>query len=306
MAPTPSTPPHAAVLAGVPRSGSTWVAEVLTARDDVTLVHEPDNDQLNLGALAAKRGLTTFPSLARDERRPALEQLWRDAVAGRYDRTTTNLKAQRAITKQVSKPVRDRWLATGDGPAWLRVLAHWPRPAGAPADTPHVLVKTVHAVRHLDWLVGLDLARVAVVRRDGADVVSSWQRLGWHGQPWAPKVLAEVGCGDLVGDHFAELAVSALWQVREVDRAAARLDLVVVDYRAASLDPHAVLADAAEQLGLPWGDANRAAIDARERAGTGYATNRERGAGLGVAAQRLDDDQRTTLDRLVAALDRLA
>ncbi|MEE8602790.1 hypothetical protein [Euzebya tangerina] len=293
----------AVILAGVPRSGSTWVAEVLAAGEDVRLIHEPDNHDLNVHALGAKRGLSAFPELRRDAQHWELHRLWAAAATGGFDRTTPAMKLQRGITKQLGKDLRTRWLDEGEGPAWVRALTGWwPGPAsGTAAGRP--LVKTVHASRMLEWLAAQQLGQIAVVERDAADVVSSWHRLGWRGQPWAARTLATAGCQDLVGDPFAELAATAVALVVRTRRDADRLGLPTIAYAAASVAPHDTLRAGAAAVGLAWGSANDDAISARERSGTGYATNRERGAGLDVASSRLTAAQQRILAQIRWALD---
>jgi len=84
---TPTPPPRntlrrmtdTLLIAGVPRSGSTWTARVLSAAPDAFLVGEPDNAYEQPYALAIKRriGQYTHPSAAARDAR--FRHLWRQA-----------------------------------------------------------------------------------------------------------------------------------------------------------------------------------------------------------------------------------
>ena len=51
------------LLAGAPRSGTTWVANVLASAPSASVAVEPDNEKTSLLAFAWKDGLPRFPVL---------------------------------------------------------------------------------------------------------------------------------------------------------------------------------------------------------------------------------------------------
>src|SRR5205823_1469687 len=70
------------LVAGLPRSGTTWVGEVLGHTAGARYLHEPDNHLLRPEAWWAKRGLGPYPELAPEQDAPGYEQLWALAFSG--------------------------------------------------------------------------------------------------------------------------------------------------------------------------------------------------------------------------------
>ncbi|MEE9416800.1 MAG: sulfotransferase domain-containing protein, partial [Acidimicrobiales bacterium] len=73
---------HAVIIAGAPRSGTTWVAELLSTANRASYVHEPDNHALWPLALLAKQRLGRHPALLLNEPAPRLDRLWDLALGG--------------------------------------------------------------------------------------------------------------------------------------------------------------------------------------------------------------------------------
>jgi hypothetical protein len=64
------------LIAGVPRSGTTWIGECLSAASTTAYVHEPDNELARPSAARAKRGIGPYPVLAPGESAPEFDRLW--------------------------------------------------------------------------------------------------------------------------------------------------------------------------------------------------------------------------------------
>jgi hypothetical protein len=72
------------LVIGPPRSGTTWVEQVLGRATSARVVHEPDNETCNPFALRAKTPLGRFPVLAPgDIAPPAYVDLWGRAFGAR-------------------------------------------------------------------------------------------------------------------------------------------------------------------------------------------------------------------------------
>src|SRR5688500_15773350 len=74
--------PQRALLVGLPRSGTTWMASALSAHPDVHLVYEPDNRGLDLLGWLGTARTGSVPSLEPGERPRDYELMWRVAFAG--------------------------------------------------------------------------------------------------------------------------------------------------------------------------------------------------------------------------------
>lgn len=65
------------LIAGAPRTGTSWVGQALSFAQDSCFVNEPDNENEDPFALKAKLSLGRFPVLAPgDAAPPAYERLW--------------------------------------------------------------------------------------------------------------------------------------------------------------------------------------------------------------------------------------
>src|SRR5687767_14691151 len=130
------------LIAGLPRSGTTWTGRVLGATG-ATYVHEPDNHLVLPEAWAAKDGLGPFPAILPGAHAPAYEQLFECAFAG-GGRPSLRYSSARLVHRAAPRAGRGALL-------WLTGTL-----AGARAelrDAPgQVVVKSVFCARSLEWL----------------------------------------------------------------------------------------------------------------------------------------------------------
>jgi hypothetical protein len=163
-------------------------------------------------------------------------------------------------------------------------------PERPPMGSRNVIVKSVYAVRSLECLVrGLaPPPSVIVVVRGLADVIASWQALGWMpgdrddelaaADPRSVEELASrlgapprPASDTQLGRTTWLLAVLAL----ALDRQAARHpDWLVVRHEELCADPAAGFAAIAERVGLQWTGESAEAVAATNRPGSRYETNR--------------------------------
>jgi Sulfotransferase family len=180
-------PSSRALVVGVPRSGTTWVATVLARGAGAVYLGEPDNHLRFAYAFRAKRsaGQRQYPSLApglAGEKADALARLWECAFApsprGRvaaFRRRSANrlltLAGRRTILRVLGgSPERSPVLAAAV------VLAVPERPAASDGS---LVVKSVYAPLTVEWIAGRNDARIVVVLRHPRNVISSWLELGW-------------------------------------------------------------------------------------------------------------------------------
>jgi hypothetical protein len=150
------------LVAGLPRSGTTWVGEVLGRTAGARYLHEPDNHLLRPEAWWAKRRLGPYPELSSGEDGGDYERLWALAFAG--GPRPSPLYAGARILQRAGAPRVSGRLASR-------------RPA-RPAPGP-LVVKSVHGARALEWTVDRFRPAVVVVERHPFGVISSWRKLGW-------------------------------------------------------------------------------------------------------------------------------
>lgn len=290
-----STPPEEIaapgriLVIGPPRSGTTWVEQVLGRAVGARVVHEPDNETCNPFALRAKTALGRFPVLTpSDAAPPAYFDLWSRAFEGVSRAATARWLTAKALLRTADDDLdaafdqrRHRFSAR------LRVisaLASLPPASLAeqPGDPP-VLVKSVHASLAAEWVAARWRPRVVVVLRNPLNVVGSHVALGWgpsgldshprlhQGPAWPTGVPAV--------DPDASPLRRLAWQIglfMSALEAAARRNpgWLVVSHEDLCADPGTGFQALCRALGVPWTDEAAEFLADSDRPGTGLETRR--------------------------------
>ena len=156
--------PKSVLLAGTPRCGSTWLANVLGRAADTRSVYEPDGPISDiLGAMVATR-LGPYPVLGAGDRSGWYRVVWDLAFSGGWpwDRVEAARAAGRRLVK-VPPILRDTAIAgLAEGTAHLRRRQD------------HVIVKSVNSAFSLEWIAAHYAPKIVVIRRNPLNVVSSW------------------------------------------------------------------------------------------------------------------------------------
>lgn len=291
------------LVAGAPRTGTTWVARVLSLADGVVWVNEPDNEWPNAYALKAKRSLGRFPVLSEDDRPPRpYERLWerafsgfvqgrlREALAWKLDRgERTMLELWRAMCDHANPHLSFR----------LRLVTLGARPPSRRLGTGRVLVKSVYAPLALGWVAARFDPQVVLALRHPLNVVASWVELGWGGcaletNPAVRRRLAHWGLPHLgprptplqrvafeVGLFTCELEG---WRAR-------RPDWPVAEHEALCLDPTGGFRALATRVGLGWSIRAELFLEESNQPGAGYSLYRVAAEQPGRWRRRLSADQ---------------
>jgi hypothetical protein len=301
------------LVAGVPRSGTTWVGRVLERTEDTVYVHEPDGDH-DPFAFRARLGHGVAPALDANAHDADLERLFAGAFAGgRYAGTVRDKVARRLYARS---PLEDRWRAWLGGPVTpaLRLVSALALPRVPAPGAQHVVVKSVRSELAMDWLVARFRPRVLLVERNPLNVLASWIELdyvrdvaeaaafaGYAQQHWGveaprpsePRLVHQVF-------EYAVLACALRDAARRHD------DWLVVRHEQLCVDPEVEFRRLADGLGLTWTDAAAGVLAESDRAGSGYKTNRRAADQPDRWKERLDAEQvatiRATLERFPEAL----
>jgi hypothetical protein len=281
---------------GLPRSGTTWVARVLSAPGGVGLVDEPDNHRVDPYAHLATRGVRgdRYPRLVPGDSAAGLENLWRHAFGLEADtpgwqraaRRVRRTAAYRAFPSGSRRRDQKRAIAEDGKISFRLALAEaLAVPASAP-DCSSLIVKSVYSALALEWIASMLPVKVLVVMRGSYNVLSSWHRL-WSTSPDEAMV-------DLDFETITSLsetsgislpAKSSSWMTRsaflygllmsELTSAAERHpEWKLVWHESLATDPRAHLAEVAKEVGLPWTPDSERAIEEMNRPGVGYETLR--------------------------------
>jgi hypothetical protein len=275
------------LVAGAPRTGTTWIAQVLSRADDVAWINEPDNEWPNTYALKAKLRLGRFPVLADSDRAPReYEQLWRRSFAGFRQGRYQQALAWRLDQKD--RTMRDLWRAMCDhadprlSPR-LRLLTSLARPPSSLDPAPRVMVKSVHAPLALEWIWAAFRPRTLVVLRHPLNVVASWLELGWGGCALEsnPRVRTRFavrwGLPQLDGD--ASTLQRLAWEAGVFtsalrDGVERHPEWIAASHENLCVDPVARFQDLFGRVDYPWSKDVEAFLEEANRPGKGWSTYR--------------------------------
>jgi hypothetical protein len=256
------------LVAGLPRSGTTWVGEVLGRTAGARYLHEPDNHLLRPDAWWAKRPFGPYPELNPGDDGGDYERLWALAFAGGPRSSLLYAGAQilqRAGAPRVSgrlvSPRRQRGRAAAPGP---------------------LVVKSVHCARSLEWAVERFRPAVVVVERHPFGVISSWRKLGWDdfldADRGALRYSAAV-LGVAPPPSGAPWLERAAWHYGVLSSYLARArrrhpEWLVVRHEVLCAGPEPAFRRLAARLGLRFTDEAARFLAASNRPGDGYSTHR--------------------------------
>jgi hypothetical protein len=231
------------VVAGFPRSGTSWLAKGLSFAPGFTYYREPDNYNFVPGA--EERFAYLYLTPEHDD--PAYRRLMTRAAAGQVATARTMRQDPGPLLKYLGQPGR----ALGERIPFLFFRKR------------HVLLKLVYANLNLAWLhATLPHARQVCLLRHPCGQFDSWRRLGW--EPAPVRLLENAR---LVADHlgpFAELIraatgywerAGALWAAtvyvirRQTEADSGR---VILSYEWLCADPIGRFRELYHRLGMTW------------------------------------------------------
>ena len=167
------------LIAGIPRTGSTWTKVILSHDPSILeAVNEPDSETKSAPAIWAKRRLGRYPVLVPGDQDADYQELWRWVLAGTPQ--SRRLEAAERVRKAALKEWR--WYVKGHWTPTMRLAGQLGR---HPGDQPvpelrdrRLLIKSVHAAMSVQWLAATFDLEVLVLLRHPAAVLASWQSLG--------------------------------------------------------------------------------------------------------------------------------
>jgi len=291
------SPPTWVLVAGIPRSGTTWTGQVLARAHGSALRHEPDNEKQHLEALRAKRGLGRFPVLTPGDSAEAYENLWRRAFAGPPEPGSRRQALGERLWRRSTREQREAAVSGRLTPGLRAAAALSGRRASASGDGRDVVVKSVHAPLALDWLADrFPSLRVVVVVRHPANVLSSLRELQLPDQDRALDRHPAVRDGLLrawgVPPPGRGELERAAWQVCLLtavllEASARHPEWLVAEHDDLCRRPAEQFAGLSAALGVTWNERAEEFLIASDAAGEGFAVRRRREAQPGRWRSRL-------------------
>lgn len=296
------------LVAGLPRSGTTWVGEVLGRTAGARYLHEPDNHLVRPDAWWAKRRLGPYPELGPGDDAGSpdspgssdsrdYERLWARAFAG--GPPSSALYAGLRILQRAGAPGTSGRLAS-------RCRA---RPAPGP-----LVVKSVHSARALEWVADRFAPAVVVVERHPFGVIASWRKLGWDDFLDTDRAALRYSATVLGVDPppaGAPWLERAAWHYgllnSYLERARRRHPhWLVVRHETLCAGPEAAFPRLCARLGLTFTREAARFLAASNRPGDGYSTNRLWREQVDGGRRRLTPTEQAlvlaTLDRFTGAV----
>ena len=298
----------AVLVAGLPRSGTTWVGEVLGHTAGARYLHEPDNHLVRPDAWWAKRRLGPYPELDPGDDGGDYGRLWARAFAGGPRPSALYAAArvlQHAGAAALSGRLGSYGARAGDRERRRRDFGRLPGP---------LVVKSVHCARSLEWAVDRFRPAVVVVERHPFGVISSWRKLGWDDFLDRDRGALRYSAAVLGVDPpppGAPWLERAAWHYgvlsSYLERARRRHpDWLVVRHDVLCADPEPAFRRLAGRLGLRFTDGAARYLAASNRPGDGYSTHRLWSEQIDGGRRRLSPAERTliltTLSRFTGAL----
>jgi hypothetical protein len=293
---------NAVLIAGVPRSGTTWIGRALGQSAQAVYVNEPDGFR---DPYAFRVMLTRGenPVLVPGEPAPDFERLWSGALAGGRPAGSLRDRAARALYERAPLDDRRAARARGHASGRLRVVTLLARPRVHDPDARHVVVKSVQCALALEWIAARFHPRVLIVERNPLNVLASWAELdyvrsereravmeayarrAWGLEPPPP------GAPHLEVQAFAfGVQTSALREAAQHHP-----EWVTTSHEHLCVDSPARFAALAAELGLTWGEEADRFLRDSDQEGTPYRTLRRTEEQPDRWRERLDTDQVATI-----------
>lgn len=305
---------HNIILFGLPRSGTTWLSEVLTQSDDVDLFHEPDNELISFPALVLKTGLARFPYLKAEDQNKNYQALYSSALSSEfYDYKSVQNHLPYKIYGKSKNDIQNSLTRLGTANSkklplsglFLNFLNRGQRKK-------RVLIKTVHGFLSIAFLMSHFNFIPLVMTRHPLNIFSSYKSLDMSDQDRQiyldanfledHKILALEQPSNYSSDFKAGFQLGAfnkhLHQVADNNE-----KIIMLNYETIIENPFEEIESICHKLHIQFSKSKKEFIESRFKKGNGYETLRVPSEQFRVWEKRLHKEQ---IDEFLKGYERSA
>lgn len=292
------------MVAGVPRSGTSWVSRILSMADSTTYYYEPDNEHNSLLGYIHKQDLHRFPYLRPQEEKNGLYTIYKNTLADRYmfdyskgsllikkllgvNLNSTELEVVRKChhldREKNGKPLfslRQRMkVQTVKSLFYLfQNFERHNKTKGIP------LIKSVHSILALPYLQSFFDMKTVLILRHPANIVSSHLRLDNQ------DIYRNIFCQDALVQDYLQPYIDEIKSLQDpLEKAGSQVaafyhvlaqqlqnhpEWIVVNHEQFCREPLKEFHDLYNRLGLKWSEEVEEKISEMNRDGEGYTPAR--------------------------------
>ncbi|MDX5429302.1 MAG: sulfotransferase domain-containing protein [Bacteroidota bacterium] len=279
------------MMFGYPRSGTTWIAEILSASGELTYLHEPDNERINIHGLYHKFGGRRFPIAPKGR---DMVGLFRRSLNGYYLSDQSRLSTYplaflkwtpQKLERYIGSISRSKKLDSRVKLGLLKNLMRTYRALGVAKLQGPFLVKSVHSGLMLERFIqspDLDFQPLIVLRHPAA-IIRSMKTMknpdlyrGIEKNPNLSKLLSEDKIRSILTlrTPLEKIAMQISIHHHLWHEWAMKYDIKTIKHEDLLVDPKEGFKTLYQDLGLHFTPRVERLIDQKNKGGAGYKTNR--------------------------------
>jgi hypothetical protein len=297
------------VIAGLPRSGTTWTLRALGTAPGTRKAFEPDNEEQHPAAIHAKARLGRYPLLHPGDSCPPYHRLWSWILSGAHEGARARaalamLRPGRSERTFDRKPDLLTWTAG--------MVARDPLPWSVPDRTGgsgRVVAKSVHLQLALGWVADSFDVETLVLLRHPANVLTSWMEMDLR---ISSSTILETRPD--IRAHFVDRWDVPLPGADRIEQLCWRIGLLsaaleesvtrnpgfhVRHHETLCADPLGQFRNLFDELGLEWTTATEDYLADHDSPGEGFSDFRVASELSHAWQKKLDDGQLATLRRVL-------
>ncbi|MBL1231724.1 MAG: sulfotransferase domain-containing protein [Vicingaceae bacterium] len=275
------------IIVGPPRSGTTWIGKVLSANEGVKYVHEPDNERVKFLGYYYKKGLHRFSYLKKDSTNEGYLRIFTKALNKKYlfNEGHYNHAFYRAtsLTKEkIENNLSGNGINDEKHPLGIELIQPFFN-LFLLSDNRKTILKSVHACLSVPYLVKNLEVDVLVVIRNPLAVVSSYVRMKMleanrhlyrHKRVWNDFIEPRKEKFNKLHTPLEMYGFQVGLLHYALKKYSEELGLTVVRYEEFYPNPKEKFKEIYDDYGLLWNNTVEEYIDALNKKGSGYNTNR--------------------------------